>query len=167
MGAGNGQVLKWNGSAWAPGTDNTGGTNADGDAWGVSDEDQTSAISRSGKVTVNNTLNAQHYSTDLVTLSSSAGSCTWDLSSGNIAYLLLGENCEMQIINNNNVGTYILIVEQNNNNGNSLTFPTHLNPPIRTPAEFPNFSTGLYSVDILTFVSDGSKLYGIATNDIH
>ena len=46
MGAGNGQVLKWNGSAWAPANDKTAtGTNTGDDDWTISGSDMYSGVS--------------------------------------------------------------------------------------------------------------------------
>ncbi len=51
QGAAKGQVLKWNGAAWEPDDDDVANSNtSDGDAWGVTGEDQSSDIGRTGNV---------------------------------------------------------------------------------------------------------------------
>ncbi|MEI8020697.1 MAG: hypothetical protein WCH39_21015 [Schlesneria sp.] len=84
----------------------------------------------------------------------------WNLATQQVARVTLGGN--RQLSNPSNLvdgGTYILIVKQDGAGSRTLTYGTQYKWAGASP---PTLSTGANAVDILTFVSDGTYLYGVA-----
>tara|TARA_R100001443_G_scaffold22190_1_gene34366 strand:- start:102 stop:1874 length:1773 start_codon:yes stop_codon:yes gene_type:complete len=97
---------------------------------------------------------------DMTTLSDGAN-ISWDLSANQVATVTLAGNRTLDAPSNQVAGaTYILIVKQDgtgsrtlNTSASSYKFPGGTEPTL---------STGANAVDILTFVSDGSSMLGVA-----
>jgi hypothetical protein len=97
---------------------------------------------------------------DMTTLSDGAN-ISWDLSQNQVATVTLAGNRTLDAPSNQVAGaTYILIVKQDgtgsrtlNTSASSYKFPGGTEPTL---------STGANAVDILTFVSDGSSMLGVA-----
>lgn len=120
----------------------------------ISDDGTTVTIG--GSLTVNNNLNikGQAYSE----IHSNVAVSTIDFNNGNIQTLSLTSS--ITIILNNAVGggTYTLIITQGGNGGYSITWPGNTKWP---DGYKPYLSSAVGDVDIITFVSDGTTLYGI------
>jgi len=56
-------------------------------------------------------------------------------------------------------GTYILRIKQSSGGSNALTYNAVFKWPSGSP---PTLSTAANAIDILTFISDGTNLYGVA-----
>nr|BAR15037.1 putative tail fiber [uncultured Mediterranean phage uvMED] len=97
---------------------------------------------------------------NMTTLSDGAN-ISWDLSQNQVASVTLAGNRTLDAPSNQVAGaTYILIVKQDgtgsrtlNTSASSYKFPGGTEPVL---------STGANAVDILTFVSDGSSMFGVA-----
>jgi len=97
---------------------------------------------------------------DMTTLSDGAN-ISWDLSQNQVATVTLAGNRTLDAPSNQVAGaTYLLIVKQDgtgsrtlNTSASSYKFPGGTEPTL---------STGANAVDILTFVSDGSSMFGVA-----
>ncbi len=97
---------------------------------------------------------------NMTTLSDGAN-ISWDLSANQVATVTLAGNRTLDAPSNQVAGaTYILIVKQDgtgsrtlNTSASSYKFPGGTEPTL---------STGANAVDILTFVSDGSSMLGVA-----
>tara|TARA_R100001509_G_scaffold165689_1_gene148918 strand:+ start:2485 stop:4254 length:1770 start_codon:yes stop_codon:yes gene_type:complete len=110
------------------------------------------------------TATAREYSKtqnfDMTTLTDGAN-ISWDLSQNQVATVTLAGNRTLDAPSNQVAGaTYILIVKQDgtgsrtlNTSASSYKFPGGTEPTL---------STGANAVDILTFVSDGSSMFGVA-----
>lgn len=84
----------------------------------------------------------------------------WDLDSNQVAKVTLGGN--RTLANPTNMvdgGTYILRVIQDGTGSRTLGYGANYKWPGGTP---PTLSTGAGAIDILTFISDGTNMYGIA-----
>jgi len=97
---------------------------------------------------------------NMTTLSDGAN-ISWDLSSNQVATVTLGGNRTLDNPSNQVAGcTYILIVKQDGTGSRTLnTSASNYKFPGGTE---PTLSTGANAVDILTFVSDGSSMFGVA-----
>ena len=97
---------------------------------------------------------------NMTTLSDGAN-ISWDLSSNQVATVTLGGNRTLDAPSNQVAGcTYILIVKQDGTGSRTLnTSASAYKFPGGTE---PTLSTGANAVDILTFVSDGSSMFGVA-----
>ena len=97
---------------------------------------------------------------NMTTLSDGAN-ISWDLSSNQVATVTLGGNRTLDNPSNQVAGcTYILIVKQDGTGNRTLnTSASNYKFPGGTE---PTLSTGANAVDILTFVSDGSSMFGVA-----
>jgi hypothetical protein len=86
---------------------------------------------------------------------------SWDLSSNQVATVTLGGNRTLDNPSNQVAGcTYILIVKQDGTGSRTLnTSASNYKFPGGTE---PTLSTAASAVDILTFVSDGSSMFGVA-----
>ncbi len=87
----------------------------------------------------------------------------WNLESNQVASVTLAGNRTLD--NPTNIkdgGTYILTVKQDGTGGRTLAYGTAYKWPGGTA---PTLSTGASAVDILTFVSDGTSMFGIAQQD--
>ncbi len=96
-------------------------------------------------------------------LTISTGTVAWDLSQNQVARLEVTTNSTMQNPTNPVDGaTYMLIVTQGTGGSNTLSFSTAYKFPGGT---VPTLSVGSADVDVLTFVSNGTVLYGVASQD--
>lgn len=92
-----------------------------------------------------------------------AASIAWDLSSNQVCSVTLGDNRTMAAPTNQIDGaTYVLIVKQDGTGTRTLAYNAVFKFPGGTA---PTLSTGANDVDILTFVSDGTNMYGVAQLD--
>jgi hypothetical protein len=97
---------------------------------------------------------------NMTTLSDGAN-ISWDLSQNQVAKVTLAGNRTLDAPSNQVAGaTYILIVVQDGSGSRTLnTSASAYKFPGGTE---PTLSTGANAVDILTFVSDGSSMFGVA-----
>lgn len=94
-----------------------------------------------------------------------AASIAWNLNIAQAAKVVLttGVGPTRVLANPTNMvdgGTYILKITQSASGSNALTYGSAYKWPSGTA---PTLSTGANAVDILTFVSDGTNMYGVAT----
>jgi hypothetical protein len=96
-----------------------------------------------------------------MTALSDGANISWDLSQNQVASVTLGGNRTLDAPSNQVAGaTYILIVKQDGTGSRTLnTSASAYKFPGGTE---PTLSTGANAVDILTFVSDGSSMFGVA-----
>ena len=96
-----------------------------------------------------------------MTALSDGANISWDLSQNQVASVTLAGNRTLDAPSNQVAGaTYILIVKQDGTGGRTLnTSASAYKFPGGTE---PTLSTGANAVDILTFVSDGSSMFGVA-----
>lgn len=96
---------------------------------------------------------------DLQTLTDGA-TVNWDLNTAQVAKLVLGGNRTIDMSNPKPGATYILFVYQDGTGSRSLTFGSSA-ASFRFPGGgSPALSTAPNSVDIITFISDGTALFG-------
>ena len=97
---------------------------------------------------------------NMTTLSDGAN-ISWDLSQNQVATVTLAGNRTLDAPSNQVAGaTYILIVKQDGTG--SRTLNTSASSNMFPGVTEPTLSTGANAVDILTFVSDGSSMFGVA-----
>ena len=122
-----------------------------------------STISESGSsvwinnsLTINNNLNikGQAYSE----IHNNGSNSTIDFNNGNIQTLSLTSNITITLSNPVGGGTYTIIITQGGVGGYSITWPNTTKWP---DGYKPYLSSAIGDVDIITFVSDGTTLYGI------
>jgi hypothetical protein len=90
-------------------------------------------------------------------------SISWDLSQNQVCSVTLAGNRTLAAPTNQVDGaTYILIVKQDATGSRTLTFNSTYKFPGGTA---PTLSTGANDVDIVTFVSDGTNMYGVSQLD--
>jgi hypothetical protein len=82
---------------------------------------------------------------------------TWDMASGRVATVTLGASRTIAAPTNQKVGTYILRVIQGGSGSYTLTWNGNYKWTAQTA---PVLSTAVGAVDIITFFSDGTKMYG-------
>lgn len=87
----------------------------------------------------------------------------WNTSSGEVATITLGGNRTMAAPTNLKVGTYILHVVQDGTGSRTLTWNSVFKWSF---AVAPTLSTGASKRDIVSFVSDGTNLYGSYMLDV-
>ena len=91
------------------------------------------------------------------------GTVPWDLSQNQVATLTVTTNSTMNTPTNFQAGaTYVLIVTQGTGGSNTLSFSTAYKFP---GGSAPVLSTGSSQVDVLSFVSNGTVLYGVASQN--
>jgi hypothetical protein len=89
---------------------------------------------------------------------------SWDASLGRIATVTLGGARAISNATNIRVGTYVLKVQQNTTSGNStLTWGTQYK---FTANVAPTLTATANAVDIFSFVSDGTNMYGAMIPDV-
>jgi len=88
---------------------------------------------------------------------SDGATISWDVSSGRVATVTLGGSRTMAAPTNLKVGTYILKVIQDGVGSHTLTWNSVFK---WTAGVAPTLSTAASSVDIFSFFSDGTNLYG-------
>lgn len=88
-----------------------------------------------------------------------AASIAWNVSTAQVAKVTLGGNRTMAAPSNLvDGGTYVLRVSQDGTGSRTLAY----NAVFKWPGGIaPVLSTGINALDILTFVSDGTNLYGV------
>lgn len=85
-------------------------------------------------------------------------SISWDLEDNQVAEVTLADNRTLAAPTNmKDGGTYILIVKQDATGGRALAFDAAYKFP---DGEAPVLSSAANAVDILTFISDGTSMYG-------
>jgi hypothetical protein len=87
----------------------------------------------------------------------------WDTSLGRVATVTLGASRTIAAPTNQKVGTYILRVVQGGSGSYTLTWNGNYKWTAQTA---PVLSTAVGAVDIFTFFSDGSKMYGSYLPDV-
>jgi hypothetical protein len=88
-------------------------------------------------------------------------SIAWNLASGAFATVTLGGSRTLSNPTNMaNGNTYLLLVTQGSGGSHTLSFDTDYKWPGGTA---PTLSIAAGKVDVLTFISDGSYMYGVAT----
>lgn len=104
---------------------------------------------------------AQHYFATANLTDASA--ISWNLNSAQVATVTLAGNRTLSNPTNlRNGGTYVLIVKQDGTGSRTLAYGSAYKWPGGTA---PTLSTGANDVDILTFVSDGTNMYGVSQLD--
>lgn len=107
-------------------------------------------------VTVTNPANVDQVLVDAATVA-------WDMSKGGIATVTLGGNRTLGLPTNLKKGTYVLHVIQDATGGRTLAYHASFK---WAAAIAPVLSGGVNKHDILTFVCDGTLLYGAAVLDL-
>jgi hypothetical protein len=93
-----------------------------------------------------------------------AAAISWDGSLGRIATVTLGGARSLSNATNIRVGTYVLRVQQNTTSGNStLTFGRQYK---FTANVAPTLTASANAIDIFSFVSDGTNMYGAMIPDV-
>lgn len=105
------------------------------------------------------TINNPEYGSQTLT---DAASISWDMNNGEVATVTLGGNRALSNPTNLKVGTYVLIVKQDGTGSRTLTYGSAFKWQGGTA---PTLSTAANAVDVLTFVSDGTDLYGVETKE--
>ena len=99
---------------------------------------------------------------DQVTLTNAA-TITWNGDTQQVAIVMLSGNRTLGSLSNKHAGgTYILIVKQDGTGGRTLAYHATYKFP---GGAVPVVAAGANDVSILTFVSDGTNLYGVAQLD--
>jgi hypothetical protein len=119
----------------------------------------------STRVAVVNT--AQEYTAahnfNATNLTITSGTIPWDLSANQVAKLEVTTNSTLNTPTNPVDGaTYMLVVTQGTGGSNTLSFSTAYKFP---GGIAPSLSTGSADVDVLAFVSNGTVLYGVTSQD--
>lgn len=94
-----------------------------------------------------------------LTLSESGGNVAWDLHDGVVATLTLEGAWTLSNPTNMEANrTYLLFVVQDGTGGHTLAFDTDYVWPGGTA---PTISPGAGAVDVISFLSDGTAMYGV------
>ena len=125
----------------------------------------TGTATVSTRVAVVNT--AQEYTAahnfNATSLTITSGTIPWDLSANQVAKLEVTTNSTLNTPTNPVDGaTYMLVVTQGTGGNNTLSFSTAYKFP---GGIVPSLSTGSADVDVLAFVSNGTVLYGVTSQD--
>ena len=122
--------------------------------------DETFTIAATVAGTATEYTKAQNF--NATTLSDGAN-ISWDLESNQVCSVTLAGNRTLDNPTNMKDGaTYILIVKQDGTGSRTLGYDTAYKWP---GGNAPTLSTGASAVDILTFISDGTNMYGVASLD--
>jgi hypothetical protein len=109
----------------------------------------------SGTVTVTNkTYTNPGHTTQTLT---DGATVSWNMNLGHIATLTLGGNRTISNPTNLKAGSALLILNQDATGGRTVTWGSAYKWPSGTP---PALSSAANATDIITFVSDGTNLYG-------
>jgi hypothetical protein len=109
----------------------------------------------SGTVTVTNkTYTNPGHTTQTLT---DGANVSWNMNLGHIATLTLGGNRTINNPTNLKAGSALLILKQDATGGRTVTWGSAYKWPSGTP---PALSSAANATDIITFVSDGTNLYG-------
>jgi len=104
---------------------------------------------------------AHNFAATALTITS--GTIPWDLSQNQVATLTVTTNSTMNTPTNFQAGaTYVLIVTQGTAGSNTLSFSTAYK---FTGGVAPVLSTGSAQVDVLSFVTNGTVLYGVSSQN--
>ena len=104
---------------------------------------------------------AHNFAATALTITS--GTVPWDLSQNQVATLTVTTNSTMNTPTNPQAGaTYVMIVTQGTGGSNTLSFSTAYKFPGGT---VPVLSTGSAQVDVVSFVSNGTVLIGVSSQN--
>jgi hypothetical protein len=104
---------------------------------------------------------AHNFAATALTITS--GTVPWDLSQNQVATLTVTTNSTMNTPTNPQAGaTYVLIVTQGTGGSNTLSYSTAYKFP---GGSAPSLSTGSSQVDVISFVSNGTVLYGVTSQN--
>jgi hypothetical protein len=104
---------------------------------------------------------AHNFAATALTITS--GTVPWNLAENQVATLSVTTNSTMNTPTNPQAGcTYVMIVTQGTGGSNTLSFSTAYKFPGGT---VPVLSTGSAQVDVLSFVTNGTVLYGVSSQN--
>jgi hypothetical protein len=104
---------------------------------------------------------AHNFSATALTITS--GTVPWNLAENQVATLTVTTNSTMNTPTNPQAGcTYVMIVTQGTGGSNTLSFSTAYKFP---GGSAPVLSTGSAQVDVLSFVTNGTVLYGVSSQN--
>ena len=104
---------------------------------------------------------AHNFAATALTITS--GTVPWNLAENQVATLTVTTNSTMNTPTNSQAGsTYVMIVTQGTGGSNTLSFSTAYKFPGGTA---PVLSTGSAQVDVLSFVSNGTVLFGVSSQN--
>jgi len=104
---------------------------------------------------------AHNFAATALTITS--GTVPWNLAENQVATLTVTTNSTMNTPTNPQAGsTYVMIVTQGTGGSNTLSFSTAYK---FVSGSAPVLSTGSAQVDVLSFVSNGTVLYGVASQN--
>jgi len=104
---------------------------------------------------------AHNFAATALTITS--GTVPWNLAENQVATLSVTTNSTMNTPTNPQAGcTYVLIVTQGTGGSNTLSFSTAYKFP---GGSAPVLSTGSAQVDVLSFVTNGTVLYGVSSQN--
>jgi hypothetical protein len=104
---------------------------------------------------------AHNFAATALTITS--GTVPWNLAENQVATLNVTTNSTMNTPTNPQAGcTYVLIVTQGTGGSNTLSFSTAYKFP---GGSAPVLSTGSAQVDVLSFVTNGTVLYGVSSQN--
>jgi len=104
---------------------------------------------------------AHNFAATALTITS--GTVPWNLAENQVATLTVTTNSTMNTPTSPQAGcTYVMIVTQGTGGSNTLSFSTAYKFPGGTA---PVLSTGSAQVDVLSFVSNGTVLFGVASQN--
>ena len=90
---------------------------------------------------------------------SDGANIAWDMDSGGFATVTITANRQLSNPTNmRNGASYILIVKQDGSGGHTLTYDTAYKWPSGTA---PTVAAGVNAISILTFISDGTSMFGV------
>jgi len=96
-------------------------------------------------------------------LTITGGTVPWNLAENQVATLTVTTNSTMNTPTNPQAGcTYVMIVTQGTGGSNTLSFSTAYKFP---GGSAPVLSTGSAQVDVLSFVTNGTVLYGVSSQN--
>jgi hypothetical protein len=96
-------------------------------------------------------------------LTITSGTVPWNLAENQVATLNVTTNATMNTPTNPQAGsTYVMIVTQGTGGSNTLSFSTAYK---FVGGSAPVLSTGSAQVDVLSFVSNGTVLFGVASQN--
>ena len=104
---------------------------------------------------------AHNFAATALTITS--GTVPWDLAENQVATLTVTTNSTMNTPTNPQAGaTYVLIVTQGTGGNNTLSYSTAYK---FSGGDAPVLSTGSAQVDVLSFVSNGTVLFGVSSQN--
>ena len=107
---------------------------------------------------------SQQYFTQATLTTDSANAFAWNLNTQQVGVLTLTASSQLDAPNNQQAGgVYTLIVKQDGTGGYTLSFDNTYKFPAGVA---PIISTAANAVDVLSFVSDGTNLYGNIIQDL-